>query len=153
MATLGPLDYGHGSTTRETSSRTAGYRYPTFMALCNVRIRSVADDHVAETFGDLMDSMEKIHGPDRTAEMLPEYAAALAAAGRDDEASDAVTRYLALHEQGNQLSKTDNVRLDYAIDRLMQWGSSHSDLMNPISGPFVVLIDGSQLFFSSGIGT
>lgn len=111
---------------------------PAFMSLCNLKYRiDIATDtdakQSADTFTDLIASMTAIHGKDKAAVLLPEYAGALATAGRNKEASAAIQQFVAFRaRQSTPLTALDNTRIDIAIERLMDWGQKNPELMQDL---------------------
>ncbi|MGB7347491.1 MAG: serine/threonine-protein kinase [Pirellulaceae bacterium] len=115
-----------------------GLRDPVFMSLCNLKFQiGVATDEDAgqraDTFTDLIASMTEIHGKDKSAVLLPEYAGTLATAGRTEEASNAVRQFVAFRSKASSpLTPMDNTRIDIGIQQLMDWGQSNPDLMQEL---------------------
>jgi serine/threonine protein kinase len=115
-----------------------GIEDPAFLSLCNLRIHvndAVSADRQqnADTFGELMKSLQAIHGQQRADVLAPEYAAALANAGRDEEAAAALQRYLDYRkDKTTLLSLSENASVELAIDRLMNWGQAYPELLRQL---------------------
>lgn len=129
----GLIDQGYAD-----AKQYLGVSDPTFLALCN---RSILVDEAAEAdpiviashYDDLMESLAAIHGESKVLPMLPEQAAALARAKRFDDATEVVSRYLTFRAKDTiPLSAAENMRLDLAIDRMTNWGSSHPELIRQL---------------------
>ncbi|QDT13820.1 Serine/threonine-protein kinase PknB [Planctomycetes bacterium K23_9] len=111
---------------------------PAFMSLCNLRYKvglatNATKNQSADTFTDLFASMTAIHGKDKAAVLLPEYAGALASAGRNDEASRAIAKFVAYRsKQSTPLTILENTRIDIAIEQLIDWGQTHPKLMQQL---------------------
>ncbi|MEQ1826539.1 MAG: serine/threonine-protein kinase [Pirellula sp.] len=111
---------------------------PTFFALCNVRILVNEARHgnpirSADTYSDLIEAMKTIQGDQAIVSLLPEYAAVLARAGRDDESSAQIRRYLDLRATTFEpLSTLDRKRLQGSIDSLMNLGKIDPELVRQL---------------------
>jgi serine/threonine protein kinase len=111
---------------------------PTFLALCNVRIlvneaRSGDPTRSADTYVDLIEAMRAIQGERAIVSLLPEFAAVLVRAGRDEQSSAQIRRYLELQATTpGPLSPLDLKRLQISIDRLMNSGKVDPDLLRQL---------------------
>ena len=114
--------------------RVLGISDPVFLALSNSRVQvnvtiGGSAEKTADGYVDVIQSMEAIHGPQQTLELLPEFASALAAVDRHDDAAAQIRKYLSGIE-GNEatLSPIHMTRLGLSIDGLTNWGRSHPEL-------------------------
>lgn len=111
---------------------------PTFLALCNVRIlvneaRNADPVRAADTYVDLMEAMKLVQGEQAVVPLLPEYAAVLARAGRDEEATAQLRRYLESRATNpGPLSTLDTTRLRGSVDRLMSSGKIDAEVMRQL---------------------
>jgi hypothetical protein len=108
------------------------------LALCNVRIlvneaRGGDPARSADTYTDLIESMNAVQGERAVVSLLPEFAAVLATAGRDEQSSVQVRRYLELRKSTpGPLSPLDLKRLQVGIDRLMNRGKIDPELLRQL---------------------
>ena len=115
-----------------------GMSDPTFLALCNVRIlvneaRNGDPTRSADTYADLIEAMTVIQGDRAVVSLLPEFAAVLAKAGRDEQSSAQIRRYLELRATTpGPLSPLDLKRLQISIDRLMNGGKVGPELLHQL---------------------
>jgi hypothetical protein len=108
---------------------------PSFLALCNLRIlvneaRNGDPARSADTYADLIEAMQAIQGERAAASLLPEFAAVLVRAGREEQSSAQIRRYLDLRATiPEPLSTLDMTRLQGSIDRLMNSGKIDAELL------------------------
>ena len=91
-------------------------------------------EQIANLFVDLVDSATLLK-PDRFETLLPQLAAALHQAGRNEEATQAVEQYLAFRN-GSRADPSnpafEKVRLRGALRDLAGWGVEHPKLMQQL---------------------
>ena len=77
-------------------------------------------------YQDLIPRLEQVRGADEAIAVLPEFAGFLAKAGRAEEALETVNNYLTRRKAtGNALSSGEILKLDLALDTLIDWGETH----------------------------
>ena len=115
-------------TSYQHAKEWLGVDDASFLQLCNDRILAMeqidCDPNVyATTYEDLIASLRAVHGESDAALLLPQMAAALVKANRlsDAKASvDQFAEFVSSHQ--TPMSPEINLRLDVAIDRIMNWG-------------------------------
>jgi hypothetical protein len=111
---------------------------PTFLALCNLRIlanegRGGDPNRSADTYADLIEAMKAIQGERAVESLLPEYAAVLIRAGRAEQSSVQIRRYLEMRATTREpLSTLDQARLQASVDRLMKSGKIDGALLRQL---------------------
>jgi serine/threonine protein kinase len=111
---------------------------PTFLALCNARIlvneaRNGDPARSADAYADLIEAMHAVQGEAAVVSLLPEYAAALVKAGRDEQSTAQIRRYLELRvDAPGSLTTLEMTRLQASIDRLMASGKIDADLLRQL---------------------
>jgi serine/threonine protein kinase len=112
-----------------------GFSDPTFLALCNLRIlvnesRMGDAGQSADTYADLIQAMQRIHGEENTIPFLPQYAAILARANRVEQANNQLQRYLEYRKVSTQPpSQSEVTRLQASIDGLMNSNKVDNELL------------------------
>ncbi|MEZ6102107.1 MAG: serine/threonine-protein kinase [Pirellulaceae bacterium] len=115
-----------------------GTEHPVLVSLVNANIVShfnVYDaGRKADLFGDLVDSMRR-SAPASFPALLPQYAAALANAGRNQQAADVIDQYLGIRngsQPNPEAAALESMRLASAINELSQWGEAFPNRMQQL---------------------
>ncbi len=119
----------------DDAKRELGTADPVFTGLVNAHIVSHLAQYsagkTADLFGDLVESM-RANQPEGFGTLLPQYAAALASAGRFDAATGAIDEYLEIRNGSRpnpQAAGLESMRLQSALGELRDWGQRHPDRM------------------------
>ncbi len=131
--------YGGGQEARtlieknyERAKSVLGYDDQNFLTLVNINIVSHQGSYDAQTLAKLWDDLLKSLRqckPDEFESLLPQYAAALHKADRDDDAVAAIDEYLELRNGSRPNPKQagiENFRLQASLADLSSWREEHS---------------------------
>ena len=115
-----------------------GVESPVFFNLLNAhlgsRIKSYPPERVADLFSEYVSSARLLY-PEYFESFLPQLAAALHQAGRDEAATDIIEEYLLLRMTSRPepvSPSAEKMRLRGAIRDLKEWGAKHPTLMRKL---------------------
>lgn len=117
----------------QSAKSDLGTKDPVFLALINAHLQAHINDYdadrIADLYGDLVEVC-RIQKPQEFEVLLPQYAAALHKADRDDAATQAIDEYLSLRN-GARPNPTNAaaevIRLQSNLSDLADWGTTHPE--------------------------
>lgn len=117
----------------ERAKPELGIEDPIFLALINAHLQAHINeydaDRIADLYGDLLEAV-RIQKPQEFEVLLPQYAAALHKAKRNDEATQAIDEYLTLRNGDRPNSPNvaaEKIRLQANIRDLAEWGKNQPE--------------------------
>ncbi len=117
----------------EPAKKLLGTGDANFLSLVNTNIvahvSKYSDQQIAGLYGDLVECL-RIQKAGEYESLLPQYAAALLKAGRDQDATDVLNKFLAIRKGPQPVATNPAVekyRLNSSWDTLAAWGEDHPE--------------------------